>query len=51
MIALNQPGEAFPQGSYTVRVEAIGQRDGQPFDVWAELPIKLVDPGNPQPEE
>ncbi len=37
----NPKGPPFPPGMYTVKIRAIGQHDGQPFEVTGELPITL----------
>jgi len=37
----NPKGPPFPPGMYAVKIRAIGQHDGQPFEVTGELPITL----------
>jgi hypothetical protein len=37
----NPKGPPFPPGMYMVKIRAIGQHDGQPFEVTGELPITL----------
>ena len=38
----NPKGPPFPPGTYAVKIRAIGQREGQPFEVLGELPITLT---------
>lgn len=38
----NPKGPPFPPGAYTVKLSAIGQHEGQGFEVTAELPITLT---------
>ena len=38
----NPKGPPFPPGAYTVKLSAIGQHEGQAFEITAELPITLT---------